>query len=263
MSQALYRKWRPQTFDQVVGQEHITRTLRNAIAAGRISHAYLFTGPRGTGKTTTARLLAKAVNCLDPDPTQRPCNKCATCVAITEGRLLDLVELDAASNRGIDEIRDLRDKIHFSPGEGKYKVYIIDEVHMLTEPAFNALLKTLEEPPPHAIFVLATTDPQKVPATIVSRCQRFDFRRLTLAGPPARCATRNHCSTNWRHPAARSRWRRRRARSAQGPLRSSLPWPKAWLMPTRRGGWTQSTARWIAARMRANSHGRSPNTCAS
>jgi DNA polymerase-3 subunit gamma/tau len=181
MSQALYRKWRPQTFDAVVGQEHITTSLRNAIAAGRISHAYLFTGPRGTGKTTTARLLAKAVNCLDPDPAQRPCNHCAICNAITEGRLLDLVELDAASNRGIDEIRDLRDKIHFSPGEGKYKVYIIDEVHMLTEPAFNALLKTLEEPPPHAIFVLATTDPQKVPATIVSRCQRFDFRRLTLA----------------------------------------------------------------------------------
>ncbi len=181
MSQALYRKWRPQTFDQVVGQEHITGTLRHAIAAGRISHAYLFTGPRGTGKTTTARLLAKAVNCTDPDPAQRPCDHCAICNAITEGRLLDLVELDAASNRGIDEIRDLRDKIHFSPGEGKYKVYIMDEIHMLTEPAFNALLKTLEEPPPHAIFVLATTDPQKVPATIVSRCQRFDFRRLTLA----------------------------------------------------------------------------------
>jgi len=181
MSQALYRKWRPQTFDAVVGQEHITTSLRNAIVAGRISHAYLFTGPRGTGKTTTARLLAKAVNCLDPEPANRPCNHCAICNAITEGRLLDLVELDAASNRGIDEIRDLRDKIHFLPGEGKYKVYIIDEVHMLTEPAFNALLKTLEEPPPHAIFVLATTDPQKVPATIVSRCQRFDFRRLTLA----------------------------------------------------------------------------------
>ena len=181
MSQALYRKWRPQTFDAVVGQEHITSSLRNAIVAGRISHAYLFTGPRGTGKTTTARLLAKAVNCLDPDPAQRPCNHCAICNAITEGRLLDLVELDAASNRGIDEIRDLRDKIHFLPGEGKYKVYIIDEVHMLTEPAFNALLKTLEEPPPHAIFVLATTDPHKVPATIVSRCQRYDFRRLTLA----------------------------------------------------------------------------------
>jgi DNA polymerase-3 subunit gamma/tau len=181
MSQALYRKWRPQSFDAVVGQEHIITSLRHAIVAGRISHAYLFTGPRGTGKTTTARLLAKAVNCLDPDPAQRPCNHCAICDAITQGRLLDLVELDAASNRGIDEIRDLRDKIHFSPGEGKHKVYIIDEVHMLTEPAFNALLKTLEEPPPHAIFVLATTDPHKVPATIVSRCQRFDFRRLTLA----------------------------------------------------------------------------------
>ena len=181
MSQALYRKWRPQTFDAVVGQEHITTSLRNAIVAGRISHAYLFTGPRGTGKTTMARLLAKAVNCLDPEPANRPCNHCALCNAITQGRLLDLVELDAASNRGIDEIRDLRDKIHYSPGEGKYKVYIIDEVHMLTEPAFNALLKTLEEPPPHAIFVLATTDPQKVPATIVSRCQRHDFRRLTLA----------------------------------------------------------------------------------
>ena len=181
MSQALYRKWRPQIFDAVVGQEHITRSLRNAIVAGRISHAYLFTGPRGTGKTTTARLLAKAVNCLDPDPANRPCNHCAICNAVTEGRLLDLIELDAASNRGIDEIRDLRDKIHYSPGEGKYKVYIIDEVHMLTEPAFNALLKTLEEPPPHAIFVLATTDPHKVPATIVSRCQRHDFRRLTLA----------------------------------------------------------------------------------
>src|SRR5512136_2243520 len=181
MSQALYRKWRPQTFDAVVGQEHITTSLRNAIVAGRISHAYLFTGPRGTGKTTTARLLAKAVNCLEPDPAHRPCNRCTICQAIVEGRLLDLVELDAASNRGIDEIRDLRDKIHYSPGEGKYKVYIIDEVHMLTEPAFNALLKTLEEPPPHAIFVLATTDPHKVPATIVSRCQRYDFRRLTLA----------------------------------------------------------------------------------
>src|SRR5512136_1753972 len=186
MSQALYRKWRPQTFDAVVGQDHITTSLRNAIVAGRISHAYLFTGPRGTGKTTTARLLAKAVNCLDPNPAQRPCDKCTTCVAITEGRLLDLVELDAASNRGIDEIRDLRDKIHFSPGEGKYKVYIIDEVHMLTEPAFNALLKTLEEPPPHAIFCLATTDPQKVPATIISRCQPFAFRRLTVAEIAAR-----------------------------------------------------------------------------
>jgi DNA polymerase-3 subunit gamma/tau len=181
MAQALYRKWRPQTFDEVSGQEHVLHTLRNAISSGRIAHAYLFSGPRGTGKTTMARLLAKAVNCLNPDPAARPDNTCPICTAITEARLLDLIELDAASNRGIDEIRDLRDKINFSPGQARYKVYIIDEVHMLTEPAFNALLKTLEEPPAHAIFVLATTDPQKVPATIVSRCQPFGFRRLTVA----------------------------------------------------------------------------------
>src|SRR5512143_528153 len=181
MTQALYRKWRPQTFDEVVGQEHVLQTLRNAIGANRIAHAYLFSGPRGTGKTTLARLLAKAVNCLNPDLSARPDNTCAICAAISDGRLLDLIALDAASNRGIDAIRDLRDKINFSPGQARYKVYIIDEVHMLTEPAFNALLKTLEEPPPHAIFVLATTDPHKVPATIVSRCQRYDFRRLTLA----------------------------------------------------------------------------------
>ncbi len=181
MAQALYRKWRPQTFDEVSGQEHVLHTLRNAISSGRIAHAYLFSGPRGTGKTTMARLLAKAVNCLNSDPAVRPDNTCAICTAITEGRLLDLIELDAASNRGIDEIRDLRDKINFAPGQARYKVYIVDEVHMLTEPAFNALLKTLEEPPAHAIFVLATTDPQKVPATIVSRCQPFNFRRLTVA----------------------------------------------------------------------------------
>jgi len=180
MAQAMYRKWRPQTFDEVSGQEHVLQTLRNAIASGRIAHAYLFSGPRGTGKTTMARLLAKAVNCTNPDLSQRPDNTCAICTAIADGRMLDLVELDAASNRGIDEIRDLRDKINFAPGQSRYKVYIIDEVHMLTEPAFNALLKTLEEPPAHAIFVLATTDPQKVPATIVSRCQPFGFRRLTL-----------------------------------------------------------------------------------
>lgn len=180
MAQALYRKWRPQTFDEVSGQEHVLQTLKNAISSGRIAHAYLFSGPRGTGKTTMARLLAKAVNCLNPDLAARPDNTCAICTAITDGRMLDLIELDAASNRGIDEIRDLRDKINFSPGQSRYKVYIIDEVHMLTEPAFNALLKTLEEPPPHAIFVLATTDPQKVPATIMSRCQPFAFRRLSL-----------------------------------------------------------------------------------
>lgn len=179
-AQALYRKWRPQTFDAVVGQEHVTRTLRNALRSGRIGHAYLFAGPRGTGKTTIARLLAKAVNCLAEHPDKRPCNKCTICQALSESRLLDLIEIDAASNRGIDEIRELRERVGFRPNEARYKVYVIDEVHMLTEPAFNALLKTLEEPPPHVIFVLATTEPHKIPETILSRCQRFDFRRLTV-----------------------------------------------------------------------------------
>jgi len=178
-TQALYLKYRPQTFDEVVGQEPITRTLRNALRQGRLRHAYLFTGPRGTGKTTTARLLAKAVNCLAPEE-ERPCNKCSLCIAINEGRLLDLIEIDAASNRGIDEIRDIREKVGFRPNEGRYKVYVLDEAHMLTEPAFNALLKTLEEPPPHVIFCLVTTDPHKIPATITSRCQRFDFRRVSV-----------------------------------------------------------------------------------
>ena len=180
-AQALYRKWRSQDFAEVVGQEHVTLTLRNALREGRMSHAYLFTGPRGTGKTSTARILAKAINCLDPDPAARPCNTCSICIAITEGRQLDLIEIDAASNRGIDEIRDLREKIGFRPNEARYKVYIIDEVHMLTKEAFNALLKTLEEPPPHAIFVLATTEPDRVPETVRSRCQRFDFRRIPTA----------------------------------------------------------------------------------
>jgi len=178
-AQALYLKYRPQTFEQVVGQEPITRTLRNALRQGRIRHAYLFTGPRGTGKTTTARLLAKAVNCHAAED-ERPCNQCSICRAINEGRLLDLIEIDAASNRGIDEIRDIREKVGFRPSEGRYKVYVLDEAHMLTEPAFNALLKTLEEPPPHVIFTLVTTDPHKIPATITSRCQRFDFRRIPL-----------------------------------------------------------------------------------
>jgi DNA polymerase-3 subunit gamma/tau len=178
-TQALYLKYRPQTFEDVVGQEPITRTLRNALRQGRVRHAYLLTGPRGTGKTTMARLLAKAVNCHAPEE-ERPCNVCPICVAITEGRLLDLIEIDAASNRGIDEIRDIREKVGFRPNEGRYKVYVLDEAHMLTEPAFNALLKTLEEPPPHVIFALVTTDPHKIPATIISRCQRFDFRRLPL-----------------------------------------------------------------------------------
>ncbi len=181
MSQALYRKWRPARFDDVVGQEHITRTLQNSVASDRVGHAYLFCGPRGTGKTTTARLLAKALNCLHEEAAERPCNECRVCQAVNDGRFLDLIEIDAASNTGVDDIRDLRDKINFSPSEGRYKVYIIDEVHMLSTAAFNALLKTLEEPPPHAKFVLATTEEHKVPMTIKSRCQQFNFRLLTTA----------------------------------------------------------------------------------
>lgn len=181
MSQALYRKWRPARFDDVIGQEHVTRTLKNSVAADRVGHAYLFCGPRGTGKTTSARLLAKAVNCLHEDVVERPCNACTICEAIANGRFLDLIEIDAASNTGVDDIRDLRDKINFSPSEGRFKVYIIDEVHMLSTAAFNALLKTLEEPPPHVKFVLATTEEHKVPITIKSRCQQFNFRLLNQA----------------------------------------------------------------------------------
>jgi DNA polymerase III subunit gamma/tau len=181
MSQALYRKWRPQTWDSVVGQQHVVQTLRNALAAGRIGHAYLFAGPRGTGKTTTARLLAKAVNCLEEDVAQRPCGKCDYCQAVNQGRFLDLIEIDAASNTSVEDVRDLRDKINFSPNQGRYKVYIIDEVHMLSPAAFNALLKTLEEPPSHAIFILATTEVHKIPATVLSRCQRHEFRRIPVA----------------------------------------------------------------------------------
>lgn len=179
-AKALYLKYRPQSFDDVQGQDHITNTLRSALVLNRIAHAYLFTGTRGTGKTSTARILAKAVNCLQEDPLKRPCNQCVICRAINEERLLDLVEIDAASNTGVDNIRDLRDKIDFRPNEARYKVYIIDEVHMLSTSAFNALLKTLEEPPPHVIFILATTEVNRVPATISSRCQRFDFKRATL-----------------------------------------------------------------------------------
>ncbi len=175
---ALYREWRPKTFDEIVGQDHIVRTLENAIKNDRIAHAYLFCGIRGTGKTSTAKIFAKALNC-EKGPTIKPCNKCTVCKGIDTGRVIDVVEIDGASNRGIEEIRDLRERIKFTPTEGKYKIYIIDEVHMLTKEAFNALLKTLEEPPKHAIFIFATTEPHKLPATILSRCQRFDFRRLT------------------------------------------------------------------------------------
>jgi DNA polymerase-3 subunit gamma/tau len=180
MTQALYRKYRPKEWDEVLGQDHIVTTLKNAIAADRVGHAYLFAGSRGTGKTTLARLLAKAVNCTNPDPTKRPCNECDHCKAVNDNRFMDLIEIDAASNTSVDDVRDLRDKINFSPSQGKYKIYIIDEVHMLSTAAFNALLKTLEEPPPHAIFVLATTEIHKIPATVLSRCQRHEFRRVPV-----------------------------------------------------------------------------------
>ncbi|WP_256760665.1 DNA polymerase III subunit gamma/tau [Cohnella sp. WQ 127256] len=176
---ALYRAWRPQTFKDMVGQQHIVQTLQNAIRENRLSHAYLFSGPRGTGKTSAAKILAKAVNC-EHGPTPEPCNQCSQCERITSGSVMDVVEIDAASNRGVEEIRDIRDKVKYSPTEVRRKVYIIDEVHMLTTEAFNALLKTLEEPPSHVMFILATTEPHKLPPTIISRCQRFDFRRVSL-----------------------------------------------------------------------------------
>lgn len=173
------RKYRPQRFDEVVGQEHVTVTLKNAIQTGRVSHSYLFTGPRGVGKTTTARILSKTLNCYNPDGVE-PCNNCDMCLSIQNGQTIDIIEIDAASNRGIDEVRALRESVKYAPTVGKYKIYIIDEVHMLTKESFNALLKTLEEPPEHVVFIFATTDVQKVPLTIISRCQRYDFRRISL-----------------------------------------------------------------------------------
>ncbi|MEE8045975.1 MAG: DNA polymerase III subunit gamma/tau, partial [Dehalococcoidia bacterium] len=177
-NQVFYRKWRPTRFDEVAGQQHVTQTLRRAILTDRVSHAYLFTGPRGVGKTSTARILAKALNSEITEDGE-PITDSETSIAIDEGRYMDLIEIDGASNRGINDIRDLRDSVQFRPVEGKYKVYIIDEVHMLTTPAFNALLKTLEEPPPGIVMILATTEASALPATIISRCQRFDFRRLS------------------------------------------------------------------------------------
>lgn len=176
---ALYRTWRPSTFEDMVGQSHIVKTLRNALRENRLTHAYLFSGPRGTGKTTAAKILAKAVNC-EKGPTDQPCNVCDACVRIIAGSVMDVIEIDAASNRGVEEIREIRDKVKYAPSEVRMKVYIIDEVHMLTTEAFNALLKTLEEPPAHVMFILATTEPHKIPATIQSRCQRFDFRRVAI-----------------------------------------------------------------------------------
>jgi DNA polymerase-3 subunit gamma/tau len=179
--QVTARKWRPQTFDDIVEQRHVTRTLKNAIELDRVAHAYLFAGTRGVGKTTMARVLAKALNC-ERGPTTEPCNTCSSCLEIIQGASLDIVEIDGASNRGIDEIRDLRERLRYLPSRGRYKVYIIDEVHMLTKEAFNALLKTLEEPPPHVVFIFATTEIEKIPYTILSRCQRFEFKRVSLTG---------------------------------------------------------------------------------
>jgi len=188
-SSVFYRKWRPQTLSEVVGQEQVIQTLLNALSSGRVSHAYLFCGPRGTGKTSTGRILAKAVNCLTNNGNGEPCNTCEICLAVTEGRAMDVIEIDAASNTGVDDIRSLREKATYAPNQARYKVYIIDEVHMLSNNASNALLKTLEEPPPQVIFILATTEAHKILPTIMSRCQHFDFRRISQAEVVSKLAT--------------------------------------------------------------------------
>ncbi len=215
--QALYRQWRPGTFSDMVGQEAIVRTLRNQVASGRIAHAYLFCGSRGTGKTSTAKIMARAVNCIDPNEGD-PCGVCAVCQNLKEETSLDVVEIDAASNNGVDEIRDLREKVKYPPQTGRFKVYIIDEVHMLTGAAFNALLKTLEEPPAHVVFILATTEPQKLPATVLSRCQRFDFGRI----PAQQIAGRLREAVNKAGTDATDGALALIARAAEGGMRDAL-----------------------------------------
>lgn len=215
--QALYRVFRPQSFQDVVGQEHITKTLQNALLQEKFSHAYLFSGPRGTGKTSAAKIFAKAVNC-ERSPVSEPCNECPSCIGITDGSISDVIEIDAASNNGVDEIRDIRDKVKYAPSVVRYKVYIVDEVHMLSIGAFNALLKTLEEPPRHVIFILATTEPHKIPLTIISRCQRFDFRRITTQAMVGRMRTIIGAEkVNVDEPALHAI-----ARAAEGGMRDAL-----------------------------------------
>ena len=244
MYQALYRKWRPRTFDDVVGQDHITETLKRQVASGRLSHAYLFTGTRGTGKTTCAKILSRAVNCQNPVD-GNPCNQCPACLGIENGSILDVLELDAASNNGVDQVRALRDEAVYTPAAVRKRVYIVDEVHMLSTPAFNALLKILEEPPEHLMFILATTELHKVPATIKSRCQQFSFKRILpgqiaqrlgyVAGqegipgwPTAACGTPCPCWTS--APEEASGWTSRRSWTPWG-------WRAIWRPP---GSWALS-----------------------